>query len=29
MRRIIGDYTVDEVLTIKREEIDHLAQVEM
>jgi membrane protease subunit HflK len=29
MRRLVGDYTVDEVLTIKREEIDHLAQVEM
>ncbi|MDD4909627.1 MAG: FtsH protease activity modulator HflK [Candidatus Omnitrophica bacterium] len=29
MRRFVGDYTVDEVLTIKREEIDHLAQVEM
>jgi membrane protease subunit HflK len=28
MRRLVGDYTVDEVLTIKREEIDHLAQVE-
>jgi len=29
MRRLVGDYTVDEVLTIKREEIDHLAQMEM
>ncbi len=29
MRRFVGDYTVDEVLTIKREEIDHLAQFEM
>ena len=29
MRRLVGDYSVDEVLTIKREEIDHLAQVEM
>jgi membrane protease subunit HflK len=29
MRRLVGDYTVDEVLTIKREEIDHLAQFEM
>ena len=29
MRRLVGDYTVDEVLTIKREEIDHLAQIEM
>ena len=29
MRRFVGDYTVDEVLTIKREEIDHLAQIEM
>ncbi len=29
MRRFVVDYTVDEVLTIKREEIDHLAQVEM
>ena len=29
MRRLVGDYTVDEVLTTKREEIDHLAQVEM
>jgi len=29
MRRLVGDYTVDEVLTIKREEVDHLAQVEM
>src|SRR3989338_6381688 len=28
MRRLVGDYTVDEVLTIKREEVDHLAQVE-
>ena len=28
MRRLVGDYSVDEVLTIKREEIDHLAQVE-
>jgi modulator of FtsH protease HflK len=28
MRRLVGDYTVDEVLTIKREEIDHLAQIE-
>ncbi|MFA5038634.1 MAG: FtsH protease activity modulator HflK [Candidatus Omnitrophota bacterium] len=29
MRRLVGDYSVDEVLTIKREEIDGLAQVEM
>lgn len=29
MRRLVGDYRVDEVLTTKREEIDHLAQVEM
>ncbi|MDD5553751.1 MAG: FtsH protease activity modulator HflK [Candidatus Omnitrophica bacterium] len=29
MRRLVGDYTVDEVLTTKREEIDHLAQQEM
>jgi len=28
MRRLVGDYRVDEVLTIEREEIDHLAQVE-
>jgi len=28
MRRLVGDYSVDEVLTIKREEIDHLAQIE-
>ncbi|MFH1996097.1 MAG: FtsH protease activity modulator HflK [Candidatus Omnitrophota bacterium] len=28
MRRLVGDYRVDEVLTTKREEIDHLAQVE-
>lgn len=26
MRRLVGDYTVDEVLTTKREEIDTLAQ---
>jgi len=29
MRRLVGDYRVDEVLTMKREEIDHLAQVEL
>ncbi len=29
MRRLVGDYTVDEVLTTKREEIDDLAQIEM
>ncbi|MBL7081339.1 MAG: FtsH protease activity modulator HflK [Candidatus Omnitrophica bacterium] len=29
MRRLVGDYRVDEVLTTKREEIDHLAQLEM
>lgn len=29
MRRLVGDYRVDEVLTIEREEIDHLAQLEM
>ena len=29
MRRFVGDYSVDEVLTTKREEIDHLAQMEM
>ena len=29
MRRLVGDYSVDEVLTIKREEIDYLAQAEM
>lgn len=29
MRRLVGDYRVDEVLTTEREEIDHLAQVEM
>ncbi len=28
MRRLVGDYTVDEVLTTKREEVDHLAQQE-
>src|SRR3989338_1979500 len=28
MRRLVGDYSVDEVLTVKREEIDHLAQIE-
>ena len=26
MRRLVGDHSVDEVLTTKREEIDHLAQ---
>lgn len=29
MRRFVGDYTVDEVLTTKREEIDHFVQEEM
>ncbi|MFH1395728.1 MAG: FtsH protease activity modulator HflK [Candidatus Omnitrophota bacterium] len=29
MRRLCGDYTVDEVLTTKREEIAHLAQLEL
>jgi membrane protease subunit HflK len=29
MRRFVGDYRVDEVLTTKREEIDHLVQQEM
>ncbi|MBU1125109.1 MAG: FtsH protease activity modulator HflK [Candidatus Omnitrophica bacterium] len=29
MRRLVGDYGVDEVLTTKREEIDHIAQQEM
>jgi len=29
MRRLCGDYTVDEVLTTKREEIAHLAQGEL
>ena len=29
MRRLIGDYRVDEGLTTKREEIDDLAQIEM
>ncbi|MBN1527131.1 MAG: FtsH protease activity modulator HflK [Candidatus Omnitrophica bacterium] len=29
MRRFVGDYSVDEVLTTKREEIDHFAQQEM
>ena len=29
MRRLVGDYSVDEVLTTAREEIDHLAQQEM
>jgi modulator of FtsH protease HflK len=29
MRRFVGDYSVDSVLTTKREEIDHLAQLEM
>ncbi|MFH1846832.1 MAG: FtsH protease activity modulator HflK [Candidatus Omnitrophota bacterium] len=29
MRRLCGDYTVDEVLTTKREEIAHLAQTEL
>ncbi len=29
MRRLCGDYTVDEVLTTKREEIAHLAEVEL
>ena len=28
MRRFVGDYSVDEVLTTKREEIDHLSQIE-
>ena len=29
MRRFVGDYRVDEALTTKREEIDHLVQQEM
>lgn len=29
MRRLVGDYRVDEVLTTEREELDHLAQVQM
>ncbi|MFH0762275.1 MAG: FtsH protease activity modulator HflK [Candidatus Omnitrophota bacterium] len=29
MRRLVGDYSVDEVLTTKREEIDDLAQQEI
>ena len=29
MRRLVGDYTVDEVLTTKREEIDIQAQLDM
>ena len=29
MRWLVGDYSVDEVLTIQREEIDYLAQQEM
>jgi len=29
MRRLVGDYRVDEVLTTMREEIDHLAQIQM
>ncbi len=29
MRRFVGDYGVDEVLTTKREEVDDLAQIEM
>lgn len=29
MRRLVGDFRVDEVLTLKREEIDHLAQLEL
>ena len=29
MRRYAGDYRVDEVLTTKREEIDHLVELEM
>jgi len=29
MRRFVGDYRVDEVLTTKREEVDDLAQIEM
>jgi membrane protease subunit HflK len=29
MRRLVGDYRVDEVLTTKREEINDLAQIEM
>ncbi|MFC1646133.1 FtsH protease activity modulator HflK [Candidatus Omnitrophota bacterium] len=29
MRRLVGDYRVDEVLTTKRQEVDHLAQVEL
>lgn len=29
MRRLVGDYSVDEVLTTKRDEINHLAQREM
>ena len=29
MRRLVGDYRVDEVLTTKRGEIDHLCQVEL
>ena len=29
LRRLVGDYRVDEVLTTKREEVDHLAQIEL
>ena len=29
IRRLVGDYKVDDVLTVKREAINHLAQVQM
>ena len=29
MRRLVGDFSVDEVLTVKREEIDYLSQQEL
>ncbi|MBD3426126.1 MAG: FtsH protease activity modulator HflK [Candidatus Omnitrophica bacterium] len=29
MRRLVGDYTVDEVLTTKRQEIDHKAELDL
>ncbi len=29
IRRLVGDYRVDEILTVKREAINHLAQIQM
>ncbi len=29
IRRLVGDYKVDDILTVKREAINHLAQIEM